>query len=115
MFVIKFLFYFSLSFVILSVPVSGNKKVFNYCDELAKPYTAQIFGAIKGAISNGVHESKRVSKKLFNNTSEKIDEVKSSISASQKEAIKEIDSTPKDSYTPEEREALLRILQQTHH
>lgn len=112
MFIIKFFIYFSISFVILSIPVGEDKKIFNYCDDLAKPYTAQIFNSIRGAVSNGIKESKRVGKKMFNNTSEKFDEVKSSISAGQKKPIQEIDNDPKDSYTPEEREALLRILQQ---
>jgi len=115
MFVIKFFIYFSLSFVILSVPVTGDKKLFNYCDEIAKPYTTQIFSAIRGAVSNGLKESKRVGSKMFNNTSEKFDEVKSSISAGQKNTIQELENNPKDSYTPEEREALLKILQQSQH
>lgn len=115
MFVIKFLIYFSLSFVILSIPVSEKKVVFNYANEIAKPYTKQIFSSIRGAISNSITETKRIGDKLVNNTSIKEDKIKSTTSAGKKSSAHSVDSHPKDSYTPQEREALLRILQQTHH
>jgi hypothetical protein len=104
MFLIRFCFYFSLSFIILSFPVSKDKQVFDYLDGMAKPYTSKIHSKIFSTIDVTSKEVKEASKKVFNNTS--ADTIKRQHSSTEKKKVK----LPQDNYTVEEREALLNIL-----
>lgn len=114
---IKFMITFSVSFLILSIPVGEHKKVFDHVDDLAKPYTSKLYSYIQGAFRNGLQEGSRIGKSLIENTSPtSLDRVKSNSSSVHKvfgRKDKNLPHLPKDDYTPQEREALLNILQQS--
>ena len=107
-FLIKFSIYFTISFFILNFPIS-DKKIFNHLEALTDPIANKVYKKIGTNSDEFLKEGKKVTKKLFNNTSEK-DVVRTGHSSSFKKA----NSLPKDDYTPEEREALLKILNQDH-
>ena len=87
--------------------------MFGICDGITGPYTTKFYKTLKGYVYKGLEEGQSVSTKLFKNTSPSFnkvkDEVKSKKSASIK-SVKEKINLPHDEYTPQEREALLRIL-----
>lgn len=107
-FIIKFSIYFSISFLILSIPVGTDQKVFNYIDQLARPYTGKIFDSTKKVITENYSDVTKVSKKLFNNTAPSSDALESNLSAIKKE----INDLPSEDYTQEERDAVLKILKE---
>ncbi|EQC43293.1 hypothetical protein [Bacteriovorax sp. Seq25_V] len=109
MFVIKFAFYFCLSFLILSIPVGEDKVVFSYMDQIAKPMTSKVFSTVKGVFTNGLKETKEVTSKMFNNTSAKQDKILTNLSSVKKSIEAKL---PKDNYTKEEKEAILNVLKQ---
>ena len=109
MFLIKFTFYFSLSFLILSFPTSDKTKVFNHIDNLVMPYTSQVHKSIKSKLKGSLGEAKRITHALVSNTSEKNSD---KITNNQSGITKEDISLPSDQYTVQEREALINILKQ---
>ncbi len=106
MFILKFLFYFTVSFLILNFPI-GEKKVFNHIENISDPYAKKVYNAIYKQTKEVFKEGAKASKQAFNNTSIKEDIVKTQKSSQQ--AKKKV-NLPKDSYTPEEESALLKIL-----
>ena len=97
MFLIKFLLYFSLSFFILNIPISGNP-LFYSLENVARPVTDKIFTFMKEKSTDSINETK----KLFTNTvRQKKDVVKVKRSSTKK---------PMGKYTSEEREFLENIL-----
>lgn len=97
MFLIKFLLYFSLSFFILNIPISGNP-LFYSLENVARPVTDKLFTFMKEKSKNSLDETK----KLFTNTvPPKKDVVKVKNSSTKK---------PMEKYTSEEREFLQNIL-----
>lgn len=117
---IKFSIYFVISFVILSIPISEDRALFDLANQFAKPYTAQLFKSIKEKFSESTKEASEATKKVFNNTSpdelnEKFDKVKSKSSSVTKKVIQEIKADKHinfdhEDYTKEEREAILNII-----
>ncbi len=105
-FLLKFSIYFTVSFFILNFPI-GNKKVFNHIEVYTDPVSNKIYEKIGSSSNEIISEGKKATKKLFNNTSKK-DVVRTGHSS----RFKKSNSLPKDEYTPEEREALLKILNQ---
>jgi hypothetical protein len=118
MFVIKFLIYFTISFIILCIPVS-QKNIFFYLDKAAAPYTNEIFSTISSKAKLG----KQISSKLLNNTDPGvIDSVKSSYSSTLKknDPVKELGHSHEDGhshheepFTVEEKQMLLKVLKQS--
>lgn len=108
---IKFVIYFTISFIILSIPVSEDKALFDLANQLAKPYTTKLFIKIKTSISENISDAKDLPNKFFDNTSDKglkkFDTVIEKKSALVKEKIL---NAPHENYTREEREAILNIL-----
>lgn len=108
---IKFILYFTISFIILSIPVSEDKALFDIANQLAKPYTTKLFIKIKTSISENISDAKELPSRFFDNTSEKdanvIDRVIEKKSALNKKKIFE---SSNDNYTREEKEAILQIL-----
>lgn len=97
MFVIKFLLYFSLSFFILNIPISGNP-LFYSLENVAKPVTDKLFTFMKKQSKESIDKTK----KLFTNTvPPKKDVVKVKRSSTKK---------PMGKYTSEEKEFLQNIL-----
>jgi hypothetical protein len=97
MFLIKFLFYFSLSFFILTIPMSGTP-LFYSLEKVARPVTENLFSYVREGSKEGIKKSK----KFFSNTvPPKRDIIKTRKSSTKK---------PMGKYTEEEKEFLQNIL-----
>lgn len=106
MFLIRFVFYFVLSFAILCIPVGDNKHLFDKLYSLVTPYAQDAVKTTKQKLSS----TKKYSKKLYSN-SEPLDndEVKTKASSIKKKIIQK-DENPDDAYTAEEEARLNKIL-----
>ena len=110
-FMFKFFLYFSISFVILSFPLA-DKPIFEHMNYFTKPYTANIYKAVKSNFNSGVEKGSKMGKDLFSNTSAKSDQVKTKYS-SIKRSMKQIDDDIEkhhDNFTVEEKELLKKVL-----
>lgn len=107
MFLIRFVFYFTLSFAILCIPVGNGNHLFDKLFALVTPYADKAVNTTKHKIS----VTKRYSKKLYSNSEpvEK-DEVKTKQAGLFKKSIEIKKNAPEDSYTDEERERLRKVL-----
>lgn len=105
MFLIRFVFYFTLSFAILCIPIGNNRQLFDKLYGLITPYADKALSTTKQKLTT----TKRYSKKLYSN-SEPIekDEVKTKLAGIKKLEVKH--RAPDDSYTDEERERLRKVL-----
>ena len=107
MFIIRFVFYFTLSFAILCIPIGNGNHLFDKFYGMVSPYADKAVSTTKQKITT----TKRYSRKLYSNSEpfEK-DEVKTKFAGVQKK-IREIKNHPADdSYTDEERERLKKVL-----
>ena len=108
MFAIKFILSFSLSFLILSIPVD-KKPLFDHIHRVVSPMTTAFLNTLKEKIQSGFEASKRMGRKSFANTKPQRDQVHKRPAATLREH-------PEDGpYTDEERELLRRIMQQPEH
>jgi hypothetical protein len=107
MFLIRFIFYFTLSFAILCIPVGNGHHLFDKLYELVTPYADKVVLTTKQKMST----TKRYSKKLYSN-SEPIekDEVKVKLAGIQKKIHTYKKRNPDDTYTEEESERLRKAL-----
>ena len=107
MFIIRFVFYFTLSFFIMCIPVGDNQHLFDKLYNAATPFVREAMKSTNQKIST----TKKYSKKLYSNSEplEK-DEVKSKYSGIQKQVIKK-NGRPDDTYTEEEQARLKKILE----
>jgi hypothetical protein len=110
MFVIRFAFYFTLSFAILCVPIGGGRQLFDKLFSLVTPYAREVVKTTKQKITT----TKRYSKKLYSNSTPAVeeDEVKSKMSSvsRRKKTIKKENKDPDETYTDEEQERLRKVL-----
>lgn len=106
-FILKFGLYFSLSFFILSFPVQ-DEPLFDKIYSVTRPITQKVISVIKHNIGKTTSELQEVGEKAFSNTRDipNQDQVSSELSSTVKEEIEK-----HDSYTVEERESLLRVLE----
>lgn len=107
-FILKFGLYFTLSFFILSLPIQDGP-LFDKIYDVTSPVTRNIVTYIKNKVGRTTTELQEVGQKAFSNTSNiptTEDQVSSELSSNVKEEIEK-----HDSYTVEERESLLRVLQ----
>ena len=102
MFILKFILYFIVSFAILSFPVS-NKTIFTHLNNMAAPLAKEIFQKFE----TGIRRSSNWSKKIFTNSTP---DKKDNTSIAKKKGVGK--DLAKESYTPEERELLEKILKQ---
>lgn len=107
MFLIRFVFYFSLSFAILCIPIGSGLHLFDKLYGMVTPYTDKAVTVTKRKMSI----TKRYSKKLYSNSEpvEK-DEVKVKLAGVQKKSHVTKEQNADDSYTEEERERLRKVL-----
>ena len=107
MFLIRFAFYFTISFAILCIPIGSGRHLFDKFYTIVTPYADKAVTTTKHKISI----TKRYSKKLYSN-SEPIekDEVKVKLASIQKKPSEMKKHTDDDSYTDEERERLRKVL-----
>ncbi len=116
-FMIKFTVYFSISFVILCIPIQ-NKTLFNIIHQHARPYTTQIFSEVEKAASTQIQKSSKFTKKFFSNSDpEQQDKVMAKFSSTKKPPVENVEELMKDEdheegYTVEERELLNKILKE---
>jgi hypothetical protein len=110
MFIIRFVFYFSLSFAILCIPVGGGQQLFDKLFSMVTPYARTAVNTTKQKFSS----TRRYSKKLYSNSEPAVeeDEVKSKMSSVQKKkkVIKKENKPTDDTYTDEEQERLRKVL-----
>ncbi|MGZ3788316.1 MAG: hypothetical protein ACXVLQ_07315 [Bacteriovorax sp.] len=106
MFLIRFVFYFTLSFAILCIPIGSGRHLFDKLYSMVTPYADKAVMTTKQKLTT----TKRYSKKLYSNSEpfEK-DEIKTKLSGLQKKIQKE-HKHPDDAYTDEERERLRKVL-----
>ena len=106
MFLIRFVFYFTLSFAILCIPVGGGNHLFDKLLGMVTPYADKAMTTTKQKLST----TKRYSRKLYSNSEpfEK-DEIKTGLAGIQKKIQKQ-NKNPDDTYTDEERERLRKVL-----
>ena len=108
MMLLKFSFYFVLSYMILCIPLK-ERQVFDHLYQLTSPYTESLFSIIKVKGKEGLEESK----KIFSNTKPSHgDKVKSRLSSIQKKSLRKEIESPSESYTNEEKELLKKILKE---
>ncbi|MBC7427238.1 MAG: hypothetical protein H7336_01420 [Bacteriovorax sp.] len=111
MFIIRFAFYFTLSFAILCIPVGGGQQLFDKLFSMVTPYARDAVKTTKQKMSS----TKRYSKKLYSNSTPVVeeDEVKSKMAGIQKKSKKIIKNEKKpsdDTYTEDEQERLKKVL-----
>lgn len=106
MFIIRFVFYFTISFAILCIPIGNGRRAFDKLYSMVTPYADKAIVTTKQKLTT----TKRYSKKLYSNSEplEK-DEVKTKQSGLKKK-IEIKHQPPDDSYTDEERERLKKVL-----
>lgn len=107
MFLIRFVFYFTLSFAILCIPVGGGHQLFHKLYGLVTPYADKAVSTTKQKLTT----TKRYSKKLYSNSEPlERDEVKTRLAGIKKKKVEVKHEQPDDSYTDEERERLRKVL-----
>ncbi len=110
MFIIRFAFYFVLSFAILCIPVGGGEQLFDKLSSLVTPYAREALKTTKQKMSS----TKRYSKKLYSNSSpaEQEDQVKSKMAAIERKKIKKqvVAEPAQDTYSDEYQDRLKRAL-----
>lgn len=109
MFIIRFVFYFTLSFAILCIPIGGGNQLFDKLFSMVSPYARDAAKATKQKFSS----TKRYSKKLYSNSEPKLeeDQVKSKMAGiKKKKAIIKENGPSDDTYTDEEEARLRRVL-----
>lgn len=108
MFIIRFAFYFTLSFAILCIPIGGGQQFFDKLFSMVTPYARTVAKTTKQKITS----TKRYSKKLYSNSEPAIeeDQVKSKMSGIKKKSIKKANKPAEETYTEEEQERLRKVL-----
>ncbi len=111
MFLIRFAFYFTISFAILCIPIGGGRQLFDKMFSMVTPYARDAAKTTKQKFTS----TKRYSKKLYSNSEPVVeeDEVKSKMSATdrkKKSVKKESKKSSNTSYTEDEEERLRRAL-----
>ncbi|GAB4010831.1 MAG: hypothetical protein Fur0010_04160 [Bdellovibrio sp.] len=109
MFLIRFPFYFAFSFLILSIPISG-KPVFDHLTLSISPIVHSTVSKLKSWGQGALKDTKAITSKAINNIKPEQDEVKSSLSATKSDKIED---SGQENYTQEEKELLLKILNES--
>lgn len=117
MFIIKFAIYFTISFIILSFPI-GSKPIFSHLNKVAKPYTTELFANLTDKAKDNLEAGKEIGKKMFSTKINKQDLINTQFSSTQRNENKKIKKElkkeiHKDNYTPEEKELLLKIIEES--
>jgi hypothetical protein len=108
MFLIRFVFYFVLSFAILCIPTGDNLHLFDRLYSLVTPYAEKAVKTTKQKLTT----TKKYSKKLYSNSDpNQTDTVQTKSSAVKKKIVKR-DEPAEDTYTEEEERRLQKILNQ---
>lgn len=111
MFILRFFFYFTLSFFLLCVPIR-NQKLFYYLEDFTYPVFGEIFDTIRFrveeglslGIKEGLQKARKTGTALFSQ------EKKSSALRSERSRIESSNDT--EAFTDAERAALMRVMQE---
>ena len=111
MFVIRFAFYFTISFAILCIPIGGGRQLFDKIFSMVTPYARDAAKTTKQKFTS----TKRYSKKLYSNSEPTVeeDEVKSKMAATERKKNtinKKQNKRNNTSYSDDEEERLRRAL-----
>ena len=112
MYIIKFLLYFSISYILLSIPIK-DRPLFLHINKFTAPYTSKLFAYTADGVQKGIKSGK----KFFSNSSPDLNDfIKSSKSAIKKEGQKSLElldekDLPLESYTAEEEELIKQLSQ----
>ena len=112
MFLIRFVFYFALSFGILCIPIGNDRQLFDKLSSMVTPYARKAIKTTKQKFSS----TKRYGRKLYSNSEPEVeeDQVKSKLAStlrkkSGKVIVKE-NRASDDTYTDEEQMRLRKAL-----
>jgi len=112
-FIIKFLCYFTLSFLILSTPIA-DKNIFYYLQKTTSSYTTPIYNNISQKIGRVLKSGSTYTQKAFQAVPEiKKDQVSSQYSSPLKESPLPTHQEL-EKYTNEEKSALIKVLKKAH-
>lgn len=104
-FTIKSLIAFTVSFLILNIPVSNNKRFFHLISRNVNINYGRVFHDIKQGASEGLQQGKKLtkeySKKFLDNNIKNIEKIPSSKNATKIQL---------DNYTEQEKEFIKKIL-----
>ena len=108
MFILRFTFYFTLSFAILCIPIGGGQQLFDKLFSMVTPYARTAVKSTKQKFTS----TKRYSKKLYSNSEPALeeDEVKSKMSGQKKKTLKKDAKKSDETYTEDEQERLRKVL-----
>ena len=112
MFLLRFTFYFTISFAILCIPIGDGRQLFDKIFSMVTPYARDAAKTTKQKFTS----TKRYAKKLYSNSEPVVveeDEVKSKMAATErkKSIVKKKSKKSSDaSYTEDEEERLRRAL-----
>ena len=108
MFILRFTFYFTLSFAILCIPIGGGQQLFDKLFSMVTPYARTAVKSTKQKFTS----TKRYSKKLYSNSEPALeeDEVKSKMSGQKKKTLKKDSKKSDETYTEDEQERLRKVL-----
>lgn len=108
MFIIRFIFYFTLSFAILCIPIGNDRQLFDKLYSMVTPYARNAVKTTKQKLAT----TKRYSKKLYSNSDpdQERDEVAAKMSSVKRKKIQVENKEAADTYTEEEQERLRRVL-----
>jgi hypothetical protein len=119
-FILKFIIYFSVSFVILSIPLPKGT-IFSMLHSQTNEYTESLFSSVSKKAKKGIKSGSYYTKKIFSNSEPTLqDKVFSKFSSTKKknyldkEVSKVEDDLDGEKFTDEERETLNKILKETH-
>jgi hypothetical protein len=108
---LKFFLFFSISFVILSIPVDSNTLLFDKFHVLTSPALTVIFSNVQSTYSKIEKRSRHIGKRLFENAQPQIEEkIKGPLSSAISREIPEDDHLP---ISPEEEQLMLQALDTT--
>jgi len=120
MFIIRFCFFFSLSYLILAFPFN-SRTVFEHIHDATYPATTRFYDSVIDKFNSFFKDSTRFSNGLFDNSLKKngIDQIRSKSSSvmktkkgSSKDKISLSSDKPEDNYTQEEKKLLKKILKE---
>lgn len=115
MFLWKFIGFFVVSYLILSIPIN-NRALFDYSYDLTSPATKPVYSAIKIGVVEGWEATERFTKRLFSNSvpseTAYIDKIGSKLAAPERE-VEEAQKPQENEepYTDQEKALVEKALQ----
>ncbi|MBT7608580.1 MAG: hypothetical protein HN576_02415 [Bacteriovoracaceae bacterium] len=120
LFILKFIIYFSISFIILSIPLPKGT-LFSMLHSQTNEYTSLLFISMSGQTKKVLKSGSYYTKKIFSNSEPTLqDKVFSKFSSTKKkiyldQEVSKVDADlDGEKFTNEEKEILNKILKETH-